>query len=198
MDQNHPIITTPDWNRLFSIALEQEGYFTTAQAADAGFGPQLLHHHLDAGRFQRPVRGVYRLVHFPPGDHEELVIAWLWTGRQGIVGLESALALHGLSDALPAEIHMVLPQVWSRRRLRVPAGVCLHFHDLCEQDIQWHGAVPVTSLACTLRLSTLEHLPPDLIQQAAEQGMRRGLFSREDVAPVWAYLEAFHLQLEHA
>jgi len=47
-------------------------------------------------------RGVYRLEHFPAGEHEDLVALWLWTDRAGVFSHETALALHGLSDTLPS------------------------------------------------------------------------------------------------
>ena len=49
-------------------------------------------------------RGIYRLVHFPAGEHEELIELWLWTERTGLASHQTALALHGLSDALPAQL----------------------------------------------------------------------------------------------
>ncbi len=42
-------------------------------------------------------RGVYRLVHFPVGDHEDLTAVWLWSEREGVFSHETALALHDLS-----------------------------------------------------------------------------------------------------
>src|SRR5690349_14504727 len=91
----------PNWNHLFETAAAQEGLFTTQQAAEAGYSPQLLVHHVHRGRIVRVHRGIYRLVHFPAGEHEELVAAWLWSERMGVVSHQTALALHGLSDALP-------------------------------------------------------------------------------------------------
>ncbi len=88
----------PDWDGLFETAGAQEGYFTTRQAAEAGYSSQLLLKHLRAGRVVRMRRGIYRLVHFPAGEHEELVIAWLWSKLAGVVSHQTALALHGLSD----------------------------------------------------------------------------------------------------
>src|SRR5687767_5773912 len=96
-----PAGARPDWNRLFEIAVGQSGLFTTQQAADAGYSPQLLIHHVRTGRVARVQRGIYRLVHFPAADHEELVAAWLWSERAGVVSHQSALALHDLSDILP-------------------------------------------------------------------------------------------------
>lgn len=56
-------------------------------------------HYVHIGRVVRVRRGIYRLVHFPAGEHEELVAAWLWSEPAGVVSHQTALALHGLSDA---------------------------------------------------------------------------------------------------
>ena len=73
----------PSWDQLYETAAAQSGYVTTQQAADAGYSPQLLIKHLHAGRVLRIRRGIYRLVHFPASDHEELVVAWLWFQSAG-------------------------------------------------------------------------------------------------------------------
>src|SRR5687768_2373690 len=94
-------IKQPDWNRLYETAVGQEGLFTSLQAADAGYSAQLLVHHVRSGRVLRVRRGIYRIVHFPAGEHEELVAAWLWSERAGVFSHQTALALHELSDVLP-------------------------------------------------------------------------------------------------
>src|SRR5512139_1302571 len=119
-------VATPSWDALYEIASAQEGLFTTAQAGEAGYSPQLLQKHLSARRIQRVRRGVYRLVHFPPGDHEDLAAVWLWSDREGVFSHETALFLHGLSDVLPTRVHLSVPAEWQGRRLRVPPGVALH------------------------------------------------------------------------
>src|SRR5258708_5234650 len=105
----------PHWNRLYTTAAGQEGLFTTQQAAEAGYSPQLLVHYPPSGRAFRIRRGIYRLVHFPAGEHEDLVAAWLWSERASVVSHQTALALHGLSDALPAHVHLTLPADWRHR-----------------------------------------------------------------------------------
>ncbi len=140
----------PDWDRLFETAASQQGLFTTQQAAEAGYSPQLLAHYVQAGRVIRVGRGIYRLVHFLAGEQEELVAAWLWSERVGIISHQTALALHGLSDALPAHVHLTLPDGWRRRRFRVPPGVVLHYADVPPQDHAWFGAVPITNPGRTL------------------------------------------------
>ena len=80
----------PDWDRLYETAQSQEGHFTTEQGRDAGYSPQLLVKYLGSGKVRRVRRGVYRLKHFPPGQHEDLVVLWLWSGRSGILSHETA------------------------------------------------------------------------------------------------------------
>jgi hypothetical protein len=122
--------TEPAWQALYDVAAAQEGLFTTRRAAAAGYSDLLLAHHQKAGRITRIRRGIYRLVHFPAGEHEEVVAAWLWTGTTALISHQSALSLHGLSDALLAQVHLALPTSWTPRRLRVPKGLVLHFSDV--------------------------------------------------------------------
>lgn len=181
----------PDWNRLFETAVGQEGLFTTRQAADAGYSPQLLAHHVRSGKAVRVLRGIYRLVHFPAGEHEDLVAAWLWSELAGVVSHQSALALHGLSDALPSGIHLTLPFAWRRRRFRVPAGVVLHHADVPPEDRAWFGAVPTTNPGRSLNDCAREGLSPDLLRQAALQALRRGLVTKAQIGDVEAALEPY-------
>lgn len=181
----------PSWDRLFEFASAQEGYFTTRQAAQAGYSSQLLLKHIRAGRVARTRRGIYRLVHFPAGEHEDLVTAWLWSERAGVISHQTALALHGLSDALPARIHLTLPAAWRRRRFRVPAGIALHHADVSLEDRTWFGAVPVTSAQRSLNDCAREGISPDLLRQAARQALRRGLAAGAALGDVEQALRPF-------
>lgn len=186
-----PTVDRPEWDRLFEIAAAQEGLFTTQQAAEAGYSPQLLVHHVRAGRVLRVRRGVYRLVHFPAGAHEELVATWLWSERAGVLSHLTALSLLGLSDVLPAQVHITLPRKWRSRRLRVPAGVVPHYADLPEADRTWFGAVPVTTPRRTLNDCARTGLSPDLLRHAAQQALRRGLVKKAALGHVEETLEPF-------
>lgn len=136
-------------------------------------------------------RGIYRLVHFPPGEHEELVAAWLWSERAGVLSHQTALALHGLSDALPAHLHLTLPATWRKRRFRVPEGVVLHHDDIGLADRAWFGAVPITTPHRTLSDCAKGGLSPELLRQATLQALRRGLIGRDDLADVERALAPF-------
>ena len=181
----------PDWDRLYETAGAQDGYFTTQQAAAAGYSSQLLLKHIHAGRVARPRRGVYRLVHFPSGEHEELAVVWLWSERAGVFSHQTALSLHGLSDVLPAQIHLTLPAAWRRRRLRVPPGVVLHHGDVPPEDRAWFGPVPATSPRRTLADCARDLVSPEHLRQAAQQALRRGLVVKDDLAEVERALAPF-------
>jgi predicted transcriptional regulator of viral defense system len=181
----------PDWNRLYEAAAGQAGHFTTQQAADAGYSPQLLVHHVHAGRVVRIRRGIYRLVHFPAEQHEELVVAWLWSERAGLLSHQTALVLHGLSDALPPHVHLTLPIAWRHRRFRTPADVVLHHAEIPSRDRTWFGAVPMTTPRRSLNDCARDGLSPELLRQAAGQALRRGLATKSELPDVEDALEPF-------
>jgi len=174
--------SAPDWDALFATGQAQAGYFTAEQAVAAGYSPQLLHKYLSNGRVARVRRGIYRLVHFPASEHGDLVVLWLWAEQAGVFSHQTALALHDLSDVLPAKVHMTMPAAWRRRRLRLPTGLVPHYADLGEADRTGFSAVPITTPRRTLRDCIEANLSPDLLRQAVLQARRRGLISRNDQA----------------
>ena len=137
--------SAPDWDRLFEVASEQAGYVTNKQAVAAGYSLPLLQFYIQKGRLERVQRGILRLVHHPPGDSEDLVPLWLWSEQRGTFSHETALMLHNLSEALPSKRHMTVPSAWSKRRLRLPKGLILHFADLPKAAITWLGPVPLAT-----------------------------------------------------
>jgi predicted transcriptional regulator of viral defense system len=181
----------PTWQALYDVAASQEGLFTTRQAAAAGYSPPLLAHHQKVGRIVRVRRGIYRLIHFPQGEQEELVTAWLWTDTQGVLSHQTALSLQGLSDVLPAQIHLTLPLSWRQRRFRVPRGFVLHYADVRPDERAWAGAVPVTSVRRTLNDCSLADFSPDLLRQAAKQALARGLVIKAELSQVQKALKPF-------
>lgn len=185
------ITRRPSWDRLYEVAVAQDGHFTTRQAAEAGYSPQLLAKHLKGGRIHRVRRGIYRIVHYPAGEHEDLVALWLWSERSGVFSHETALALHELSDALPARVHMTLPATWRERRLRLPPGVVLHHADVAQEERAWSGPVPVTNVPRTLVDCAAVSVAPDIVRDAFDDAADRGLADRDSLPGVVEYLKRF-------
>ena len=179
------------WDRLYETAGAQDGHFTTQQAADAGYSSQLLLKHIRGGRVARVRRGIYRLVHFPAGEHEELAVVWLWSERSGVFSHQTALALHGLSDVLPGQLHLTLPAGWRHRRFRGPSRVVFHHAVVPLDERAWFGPVPVTSPSRTLSDCARAFVSPDVLRQAAQQALRRGLVVKGELSEVEQALEPF-------
>jgi hypothetical protein len=73
----------------------------------------------------------------------------------------------------------------------VPSGAILHHDDVPETDRAWIGAVPVTSAGRTVNDCAAARLPPDLVEQAIDEGLQRGLFTARMVQPATTYLRRF-------
>jgi len=179
------------FDALFRHAEAQSGFFTSSQAAAAGYSGRLLSHHAQWRHIERVGRGIYRLVHFPQvSDAEDLVVHWLWSGRAGVFSHETALQLHQLSDAMPALAYLTLPRAWARRRLRVPAGLVLQYDDIEQQDRQSVRGVIATTPARTVNDCARANVLPDLVQQAVREGLERGLFTESQIELAREYVQA--------
>lgn len=163
----------PDFSQLYEIAESQAGYFTTAQAHSAGFSRERLSNTVQSGKFQRAAQGVYRLAHFPASQHEDLFIAWLVTGPHSVISHESALAVYELSDALPGEVHVIVPRTASRRR----QNIRLHTNRLLPDEISNRIGLPVTTAARTIADCANRGLAAELVRQAFQEAQHRGLVS---------------------
>lgn len=185
--------TAPDWDELYKVAASQRGYFTKVQAEQAGYSGPLLAKYMKKNRVMRVGWGIYRLVHFPSSEHEELVRLWLRFNRQAVFSHETALSLHELSDVLPSLVHVTLPESWRKRRLTLKEELDLHYENLSKQDVAWVGSVPVSSPVKTIEDCSKVKTPPELVQQAIEHGLDRGLFQRRDVINALRYVSSFGL-----
>ena len=167
----------PDFDKLYAIAEAQAGYFTSAQAREAGFSAPLLHHHTRQGRFQRVAPRVYRLTHFPGSPWEDLFIAWLRTGPHSVISHDSALALYDLSDAMPAAIHVTVPRTASRRR----PGLRLHTARLTSEEITHYMGLPVTTVPRTIADVAFSGQADELVIQAIHEALARGLTTEAEL-----------------
>jgi predicted transcriptional regulator of viral defense system len=167
----------PDHEALYQIAEQQGGYFSAAQARQAGFSYSLLSYHVRSGRFERVRPHVYRFVLFPALPHEDLHVASLQAGPEAVISHDSALALYDLSDLLPDQIHVTIPRTASRRR----PGLRLHTNQLESQDVTRYDGLPVTTVLRTLVDVATAGLADEQVRQAIREALRRGLVSRESL-----------------
>ena len=163
---------------LYKLAEAQAGYFTAAQARDAGVLQVRLAQLHQRGDIERATRGVYRLIRYPISPLGQYMEAALWPqvrrpDAHGVISHESALAIYGLSDTSPSKVHVTLP-TGLRIRRTAPKHLVLHYADLDPDDEQRVEGVPVTTPARAIREAHAGHLGPALIRQAIADGRRTG------------------------
>jgi len=102
--------------------------FTLSQAREAGLTKKVLYRLRDRGEVEVLARGVYRRADAPERDFDLVPIAL--RAPEATLCLVTALARHGLSDALIAEPDIALP-----RGRRPPVATT---------PVQWHFFQPET------------------------------------------------------
>jgi len=175
----------PDNDLLFAIAEEQDGYFTMAQAQEAGFARSTQSYHVKTGNWIREHRGIYRLKRYPVTEHGHLVLWSLWSRDRagvplGVYSHETALALRDLSDANPSKLHMTVPPGF-RRNSEIPSALVLHKAELKAADIVRERGYAVTRPIRAILDCAEAGTDRDLLKQALEQGLKRGLITRTEM-----------------
>ncbi len=168
----------PDSNALYATAETQAGYFTTHQAAHAGFSRERLVEHSRTGRFRRVAHGIYRLSQFPSSPFEELFVAWLRCGPKSVISHDSALAVYDLSDVIPSEIHVTVPRSSSRRR----KGIRLHTNTLSRRaEVIRREGLPLTSVPRTIADVARAGLDEGQVRRAIQEALKRGVTDQESL-----------------
>ncbi len=176
----------PDHDHLFAIAESQDGYFTMAQALEAGFARSTHSYHVKEGNWLREHRGIYRLRQYPQSDHGHLVLWSLWSRDrhgepQGVYSHTTALALRDLSDANPSKLHMTVPPGF-RRNSETPAILQLHKSKLEPHEVvRERGYAVTTVMRAILDSARSGDADMGMLEQALAEGLRRGLVTRTEI-----------------
>ncbi len=137
--------------KLRAIARQQAGYFTAAQASEAGYPDSLHIYHTREGHWEKAQRGIYRLVDIPQPDWPELVVWSLWsrdrTGNPQLVySHETAEQIHGLKPRTGGKLHATVPRTF-RKNCAIPKELILHKADLAPDTVEQHPGYRVVALA---------------------------------------------------
>lgn len=170
--------------KLYEIAEGQSGYFTAAQALEAGYSYESQHYHQRTGNWLREGWGIYRLALYPYSDGEEFVRLMLWSrdrsgAVQAVVSHESALEVYDLSDVLPGSIHLTVPKGFRKRQ---PEGVILHVADLPAGVVRQRDGYRITTPLQTLLDVAASPLSPEHLEGAVNDALRSGLVRRQALA----------------
>lgn len=170
--------TEPDpRTKLYAIAETQAGYFTAAQALEAGYSRASQHYQHKTGNWRREGHGIYRLERFPHTPDEHYVRLTLWSrdragNLQAAVSHETALQVYGLSDIMPADIHLTVPKGF---RKQPPAGVRLHLQDLPAPEVTERDGYRITTPLRTLLDAAASSLSAEHLAAAVQDALDQGL-----------------------
>ena len=141
--------------QLRAVAERQAGYFTAAQATDAGYPDSLHVYHAREGHWEKVQRGIYRLADFPKPDWPELVIWSLWSrDRNGdpqiVYSHETAEMIHGLRPRSNGTLHVTVPRAF-RKNCAMPPELVFHKHELSPDQIEERAGFRVIRLTAGKR-----------------------------------------------
>jgi predicted transcriptional regulator of viral defense system len=162
---------------LHAVAFQQAGYFTAAQALEAGYSYQAQKYHADAGNWVRIDRGIFRLPEWPT-DPEDVFVRWtLWSDGRGVVSHDSALAIHGLSDVDPVQVHLTVPTGFGA----VDEMVALHVGEVGTDEREARRGWAVTTPLRTLVDAAVSDASQEQVDRSMADALRLGLTTRRRV-----------------
>jgi predicted transcriptional regulator of viral defense system len=169
--------------KLYEVAASQGGYFTAAQARAIGYAYSQHHYHVSRGTWIRVGHGLFRLRDFPASEREDLIRWSMWSRNrkgvpQAVVSHETALTVHGLSDVMPARVHLTVPNGF---RKRVPPGAMVHRGHVRPSDVEARVGYRVTTPLRTLLDVAGSPLSQEHLDQAVRDAVDCGLVRRKQL-----------------
>lgn len=165
-------------HRLQELAATQSGYFTAAQALEVGYAYPSQRYHVQRGNWQKIDRALFRLPKWPAARDEHLVRWSLWSGDEGVVSHDTALAEYELGNVNPPVVHLTVPKDFRKREA---PGVELHRARLDQDDVRDRGGYRITTPVRALFDVAGEGLDPSELGLAVKDALDRGLVTRRSL-----------------
>lgn len=186
MDLSGPI--TERRHELMRLAGKQHGYFTAAQAMKIGYVADHHLYHIKKGNWLHVSRGIFRLPGHNDTPESDFTKWYLWSRNQndqpqGVISHASALAVHGLREYDPREIHLTVPQSF---RKKAPDEIKIHKATLSLSAIEHRSGFMVTRLWQTLADLRPEWEGSQAWEALLSQVVAQNLLSREELSGLGA------------
>lgn len=157
------------------IALDQYGYVTTKQAAEAGVPAVELPKLAARGGLKNVAYGLYRVPDAPASAFDQFAEALLRAGEGSYLHGDSVLALFGLADVNPRRIRVA---VRKRTRPKLPAFIEL---TLVKGDVvttRYEGLE--SQRVADAILECRGHIERSRLMEAAEEARKEGLMTTKE------------------
>ena len=125
-------------------------FFTVKEAQKLRVSPQLLSHYVRKNYLKRVSHGVYAFKESIRFDFYSLLKEKLTCIPQGVVGLESALKVYGLTDEAPDTFHLIVPLSNVPKRKLKDVRFYQMKDDIYKKHIKIANGFPVSSLERTV------------------------------------------------
>jgi predicted transcriptional regulator of viral defense system len=171
---------------LMVIAQDQQGYFTTKQAIEAGYADNTHPYHVRARNWERVRRGIYRMAHLPQPEDGEMMVWLLWSrGRDekpvAVMSHETALSLFELGDFNPSKIHITVPANF-RRNSQLPKSVRLHRAKVDPQETtDLRGLKVCRPLRAIRDVAEADSNRINDLRPAVREARRRGMITEREI-----------------
>jgi len=173
--------------QLWEVALDQDGYVTTADAGRLGINVVELGKLAHRRQLEHVAHGIYRFPQLPPTQFAPYTLAVLWTGSRGVLGHATAIDLYELADVNPDRIHLTVPRGYRPRRQG--GGLYrVHHQDLGTEQVRRFERIPIVTHVVAIEQIIEDGTPSHLIRQAVEKARTRGEITNADQAALEAAL----------
>lgn len=162
---------------LWRVASGQHGYFTAAQALEAGYSYQAQRYHAQRGNWTLVDRGIYRFREFDtlPGSADDHLVRWaLWSKGRAVISHATALSVHDLGTANPSKIHLTVPPGFRQKG----KAAILHRAELADDEVEEREGYRVTTPARAIAEFAAAQLDQDAVTSAVMEALDRGLTTR--------------------
>jgi predicted transcriptional regulator of viral defense system len=155
------------------IALDQYGYVTTRDAADAGVPAVELRKLAARGALINVAYGLYRLADARPTEYDQFAEALLRVGDGAYLRGDAVLALHHLALVNPRRIRVGVSR---RVRAALPQFIDLREEEMPEEDLTDYEGLRSTTVARSL-LDCRGQVMTQRLLDAAKQARAEGLLT---------------------
>lgn len=162
------------------IALDQYGYVTTRDAADAGVPAVELRKLAARGALINVAYGLYRVADARPTEHDQFAEALLRVGDGAYLRGDAVLALHDLALVNPRRIRVGVSR---RVRAALPQFIDLREEEMPLEDLTDYEGLRSTTVARAL-LACRGQVMTERLLDAAKQAKAKGLVTSREYARV--------------
>jgi predicted transcriptional regulator of viral defense system len=179
-----PITRRESLSKLASIAEQQDGFFSAAQATVDGVDNKRLQRLVGQGIIERDSRGIYRFVAYPRSERDELWRAVLWPTVKrgdalGVLSHATALSLYDITTIAPQQIDITVPTSMRLRKL-IPETYKLRYDSYSPTDVTTVTGLPATTLFRTLFDLIVAHEQRQFVIEAIDEGPGGGILTQKE------------------